>query len=206
MSGVAPVAAGRGAGVSRSASAPGPPPSSGEAALPQRSERARGSWRVRAAARRDAPAVAAAVGELLRELGGAPPPTPAMKAAALELLGDREAGAVLVAEAGGAGSEAGNVPRGGPLIGVLGASWQVAIHTPGRYALIQDLWVDPSWRGAGVGGGLLTALFKLARLRELTYVEVGLPRERFAGLAATEAFYVAAGFTALGARMRRSLA
>jgi GNAT superfamily N-acetyltransferase len=152
------------------------------------------SWRVRAAAAHDVPAVAAAVGELLLELGGTPPAVPAMEAAARELLDDRSAGALLVAEGGGA------------IVGVLGASWQSAIHVPGRYALIQDLWVHSSWRGAGVGGGLLAALFELARECGVARVEVGLPRERFAGLAATEAFYVAAGFTALGPRMRRSLA
>ena len=33
-------------------------------------------------------------------------------------------------------------------------------------------------------------------------IEVGLPRERFAGLDATAAFYLANDFTPLGARMR----
>ena len=150
-------------------------------------------WRVRPAGARDVPAVACAVGELLRELGGTPPPLPAMQDAARALLDDPRAGALLVVEGGGA------------IVGVLGASWQIAVHVPGRYALIQDLWAHPSWRGVGVGGGLLVELFELARRRGFACVEVGLPRERFAGLAATEAFYVAHGFTALGARMRRSL-
>ena len=101
------------------------------------------------------------------------------------------------------GTRRGAVASGGAIVGVLGASWQSAIHIPGRYALIQDLWVHPSWRGAGVGGGLLAALFELARRAGIACVEVGLPRERFAGLAATEAFYLANGFTPLGARMRR---
>jgi GNAT superfamily N-acetyltransferase len=137
--------------------------------------------------------VAAAVAELLRELGGASPPLPAMQTAARVLLDDPRAGALLVAEADGA------------IVGVLGASWQSAIHIPGRYALIQDLWVHPSWRGTGVGAGLLAALFELAREQGLARVEVGLPGERFAGLAATRGFYLANGFTPLGARMRRGL-
>ena len=169
MSGAAPVAAGGGAGSGSS------------------------SWRVRRATNHDVPAMAAAVGELLRELGGAAPPLPAMEIAARVLLDDPRAGALLVAEGGDA------------IVGVLGASWQSAIHVPGRYALIQDLWVHPAWRGGGVGGGLLAALFEYARERGLARVEVGLPPERFAGLAATEAFYLANGFTPLGARMRRSL-
>jgi len=148
-------------------------------------------WRVRAATERDLPAVAGAVGELLLELGGTPPAASSMEAAARLLLEDPEAGALLVASAAGA------------LVGVLGASWQTAIHTPGRYALIQDVWVRSPWRGSGVGGGLLAALFELARERGIARVEVGLPRESFAGLAATEAFYLANGFAPLGARMRR---
>jgi GNAT superfamily N-acetyltransferase len=170
MSGSAPVAAGVGAGAGSA------------------------SWHVRRATNRDVTTVAAAVGELLRELGGAPPSLPAMEAAVRLLLDDPRAGALFVAEGDGA------------IVGLLGASWQSAIHVPGRYALIQDLWVHPSWRGGGVGAGLLAALFAFASERGLARVEVGLPGERFAGLAATEAFYLANGFTALGARMRRGLA
>ncbi len=132
-----------------------------------------------------------------------------MEAAARELVDDRSVGALLVAQAGGAQSEAvsqaGVLANGGAIVGVLGASWQSAIHIPGRYALIQDLWTHPSWRGVGVGGGLLAALFELAGERELARVEVGLPRKRYAGLAATEAFYLANGFAPLGARMRRDI-
>ncbi len=188
MSGSAPIEAGVGAGGAGSGSS---------------------SWHVRLAGDHDVSTVAAAVGELLVELGGIPPAAPAMEAAARELVDDRSGGALLVAEAGGAGSaaasEAGAVASSAAIVGVLGASWQSAIHIPGRYALIQDLWVHPSWRGAGVGGGLLAALFELAREREVACIEVGLPRARFAGLAATEAFYLANGFAPLGARMRRSL-
>ncbi len=199
MSGSAPIAAGAGAGSGPS------------------------SWCVRPASGHDVPAVAAAVGELLLELGGTVPAVTAMEAAARALLDDRESGAVLVAAGALAGAEAGGgdgvadggggasaPPAGGaivaPPVGVLAASWQSAIHVPGRYALIQDLWVHPSWRGVGVGAGLLAALFELARLRGTPRVEVGLPDDRFAGLAATEAFYLANGFTALGPRLRRRLA
>ena len=148
---------------------------------------------MRSATHDDVPTVAAAVGELLVELGGTPPATSAMEDAARGLLDDRQVGALLVAEAAGA------------TVGVLGASWQTAIHIPGRYALIQDLWVHPLWRGQAIGGGLLMALFERARELEIARVEVGLPPERFAGLAATEAFYRGNGFAPLGARLRRRL-
>ncbi len=148
---------------------------------------------MRGATHDDVPTVAAAVGDLLVELGGSPPATPAMEGAARGLLDDRRVGALLVAE----------VER--TIVGVLGASWQTAIHIPGRYALIQDLWVHPDWRGQAIGGGLLTALFERAHELDITRVEVGLPPERFAGLAATEAFYRGAGFALLSTRMRRGL-
>ncbi|MGO9320845.1 MAG: GNAT family N-acetyltransferase [Solirubrobacteraceae bacterium] len=147
-------------------------------------------WYVRAASEEDVPAVAAAVTELLLELGGNPPAEPAMHATARSLLGDGDAGVLLVAEAGGA------------LVGVLAASWQTAIHVPGRYALIQDLWVHRAWRSRAIGAELLAALSELAGGRQIARIEVGLPRESFAGLGATEAFYRANGFTPLGPRMR----
>jgi GNAT superfamily N-acetyltransferase len=149
------------------------------------------SPRVRAATHDDLAAVAAAVAELLIELGSTPPPTPTLVQTARALLEDPRAGALLVAQAGET------------IVGVLGASYQIAIHVPGRYVLIQDLWVHPSWRGRSVGGELLAALFVLAGEQGMTRAEVGLPRERFQGIRATEAFYLHNGFAPLGARMRR---
>ena len=107
----------------------------------------------------------------------------------------QRSGALLVAEADG------------EIVGVLSASWQRAIHVPGRYATIQDLWVHPDWRSRGVGA----RAGRGARQR--------LPRERGVGAArgrpaardlrrrsrATEAFYRANGFEHLGPRMRRLL-
>jgi GNAT superfamily N-acetyltransferase len=151
------------------------------------------NWHVRPASVEDVAEVTTAVAELLVELTGTPPPASAMQAAICTLIEDRQAGALLVAEAAGA------------LVGVLAASWQVAIHIPGRYALIQDLWVHHSVRGGGIGAGLLTSLFSLASEHQITRIEVGLPRESFAGIAATEAFYLSNGFTHLGPRMRRVL-
>ncbi|HSZ70733.1 MAG TPA: GNAT family N-acetyltransferase [Solirubrobacteraceae bacterium] len=150
-------------------------------------------WRVRRADAGDAPAIAAAVRELLLELGGKPAAVSAIEAAARALLSDRDAGALLVARA-----EEG-------LVGVLGASWQSALHIPGRYGLIQELWVHPAWRGRAIGGDLLAAVFALARELRVTRVEVGLPRDGFAGLRATEAFYRGHSFELLGARMRALL-
>jgi branched-chain amino acid aminotransferase len=155
------------------------------------------STRVRAATREDLPAVVAAVGDLLTELGSRPPRTSEMLATAQALLDDPRLGALLVAEAGGEDLD---------IVGVLAASYQLALHVPGRYALIQDLWVHPSWRSRSVGRELLQALFELARGQGMARAEVGLPRESFTGIHATERFYAHNGFEHLGPRMRRVFA
>lgn len=176
-----------------------PPAGSGEGRVdemfgqPSVRTRPRVRARVRVAAERDIPAAAAAVRELLVELGGSPPSLLAMRGAAQALLRDADAGTLLVAE------------QEGGLVGVLAASWPLALHAAGRYALIQDLWVAPACRGEGVGHELIAGLCRLARELEMTRVEVGLPRESYPRLAATSAFYRANGFDALGSRMRRSL-
>ena len=59
-----------------------------------------------------------------------------MLATAQALLEDPRLGTLLVAQAGD------------EIVGVLGASYQLALHVPGRYALIQDLWVHPPGAGA----------------------------------------------------------
>lgn len=148
---------------------------------------------VRAASREDAPAVAAAIEALLVELGGERPSTSELEEAARELAEGRAAGALLVAEAGDA------------IVGVLAASWQHAIHVPGRYGTIQDLWVDPEWRSRAVGRELIEALAALAGELGIARLEVGLPQESFAQIDATERFYLGNGFGHLGPRMRRLL-
>jgi GNAT superfamily N-acetyltransferase len=151
------------------------------------------SWLVCRASRKDVSGVVVAVQELLLELGGSPPSTPVLEEVARELVGDRDAGAVLVARAGER------------VVGMLAASWQLALHVPGHYALIQDLWVDSAWRSRSIGADLLTALVELARERKVTRIEVGLPRESFRRLKATEGFYLDNDFMPVGSRMRLAI-
>jgi GNAT superfamily N-acetyltransferase len=167
----------------RGPTAPEAPPRSGPAA----------SVRIRAASGEDAAAVAAAVEALLIELGGERPSATALQAAAQTLAEDPQAGALLVAENDGA------------IVGVLAASWQYAIHVPGRYGSIQDLWVHPEWRSRALGRELILALVRQATEVGVPRLEVGLPQESFAQLPATERFYRENGFTPLGPRMRRLL-
>jgi branched-chain amino acid aminotransferase len=149
------------------------------------------TWQARPASHADVPAVAAAVSELLVELGGKPAAIPALEEATKALIDDPHAGAVLVVE------------DEGEIVGTIGVSWQHAIRIPGRYGLIQELWVHPNRRTKEIGGDLLLALFWLARERGIGRIEVGLPSERFPHLAATESFYVNNGFATIGVRMRR---
>jgi GNAT superfamily N-acetyltransferase len=148
---------------------------------------------VREAGAEDVTAVAVAIESLLAELGGRRPERSQLEAEVKALLADPEGGSVLVAEADGR------------LVGVLSASWQRAIHVPGVYATIQDLWVDAAWRSRGVGAELVEAIASQARRRGVGRLEVGLPRETFAAIASTESFYRRNGFEPLGPRMRRLL-
>jgi GNAT superfamily N-acetyltransferase len=149
---------------------------------------------VREAGAGDVEGVARAVEALLVELGGRRPERARLEAETCALLEDPAGGSVLIAEADG------------EIVGVLSASWQRAIHVPGVYATIQDLWVDGAWRSRGVGAELVEAIASQARGRGVSRLEVGLPRETFAAIASTESFYRRNGFEHLGPRMRRLLA
>lgn len=144
---------------------------------------------VRPADADDAPAVARAVAALLTDLGATPPDVVAMEDAARAVIATGDA--VLLAEEEGA------------VVGVLAASWIMTVHAGGMYALIQDLWVDGERRSAGVGAELMTSFCALAEARGATRIEVGIPRDTFAGLADTRRFYERHGFELVGARMRR---
>jgi GNAT superfamily N-acetyltransferase len=148
---------------------------------------------VRTATADDAPAVAGAVESLLIELGGERPSTTDLQEAARRLADDPSSGALLVAE------------DDGSIVGVLAASWQFALHVPGRYGTIQDLWVHPEWRSRALGRELILALIREATEAGVPRLEVGLPQKSFAQLDATERFYRENGFTPLGPRMRRLL-
>jgi len=148
---------------------------------------------VREAGAADVEGVTTAVEALLGELGGRCPERPALESEVRALLEDPAGGSVLIAEADGG------------IVGVLSASWQRAIHVPGIYATIQDLWVDEAWRSRGVGAELVEAIASQARRRGVSRLEVGLPRETFAAIASTESFYARNGFEHLGPRMRRLL-
>jgi para-aminobenzoate synthetase len=147
--------------------------------------------RVRAARSDDVAGIADGIERLLVELGGERPDRGELEAATRALVEDPSLGSAIVAES-----------EDGHIVGVCATSWQHAVHVPGRYGTLQDLWVDPEWRSRAVGGALLEALFAQARDEGLPRIEVGLPQDGFAAIEATRAFYLANGFKPLGPRMR----
>jgi GNAT superfamily N-acetyltransferase len=148
---------------------------------------------IRAATHADVPALVAGVIELLVEIGGKPAPGEQLEAAAHALIDDPAAGVVLVAEC-----EA-------QIVGVLGVSWQSAIRIPGRYGLIQELWVKRAFRYKEIGADMLSALAQLAREQGIGRLEVGLPSDSYRNLVSTESFYETNDFTGIGLRMKRLL-
>jgi GNAT superfamily N-acetyltransferase len=151
-------------------------------------------WTINVATPRDVGGAARGVARLLEELGAAPSPIGPMEDAARAVVHDPSLGSLLVATADDA------------VVGLLGTSWRTAIHRGGRYAVIEELWVDPTWRGHAVGRDLVRTLVDEVLPRErIDCVEVGLPRPSFRGLEATTGFYLACGFAPVGPRMRRVL-
>lgn len=152
------------------------------------------TWTVGLATPCDVPGVAHGVARLLEELGAAPPSTERMEDAARVVVHDPSVGSLLIATADDA------------VVGLLGSSWRTAVHRCGRYAVIEELWVDPAWRSLAVGRSLVEALVDGVLPREgIECVEVGLPRPTFPTIEATAAFYRSCGFSPVGPRMRRVL-
>jgi GNAT superfamily N-acetyltransferase len=166
-------------------------------------------WEVRPARTDDVLAVAAAVAALLAELGGTPPARAAIEAEARAHIEDPSLGIVLVAAPTNAAplddEPAPPSAGGGDLAGVLTASWARAIQVAGKLLTIEVLWTRREWRDRGVGAALVEALAVAAAAEGAGRVEVGLPRESFPALRATERFYLANGFERLGPRMRRAV-
>ncbi|YCK35270.1 GNAT family N-acetyltransferase [Actinomadura sp. ATCC 39365] len=140
----------------------------------------------------DVPYLVAAVQSLVGELRGEPTVIPQASPAAHDLVVRKEAGVALMA-----------VDDEGRPLGVATASYQLAIRTGGPYAVIQELWVEPTARGRGVAAALVSALSEEARAHGCAVVEVGLPRPESASFANAHRSYLSWGFQDLGLRMRK---
>ena len=141
---------------------------------------------VRLACRADSNSVVSLVGRLLAELGGAPPPAEEMAPALDALVGDCEAGFVALGESDG------------KPIAVCTVSYLQAMRTRGRYAIIQEMYVEPESRSTGVGMKVLQLALDHAVASGCRTVELGTP---YHGERQIQ-FYRRAGFTEVGARLR----
>ena len=126
------------------------------------------------------------VGKLLAELGGTPP-LPADTAPVYDrLIADTGDGFIAVGE------------DGGELVAVCTVSFLQALRTRGRYAIIQEMFVEPDFRSAGAGRDVLRFALEHAAANGCDTVELGTP---YHGERQIQ-FYRRAGFTEVGARLR----
>lgn len=93
----------------------------------------------------------------------------------------------------------------GRCVGFIGVSLQHAIRTAGRYAIIQELHVDPDHQSAGIGAMMIDQAKQLVSAAGIIKVEVGLPTEKYSTLGALRAFYGKEGFVKVGDRLRLTL-
>ena len=126
------------------------------------------------------------VRRLLAELGGTPPAAADIAPVFDGLVSGQGDGFVVIAE------------DAGGLIAVCTVSFLTALRSRGRYAIIQEMFVEPEARSGGTGGAVLRFALQHAAASGCSLVELGTP---FDGSRQIE-FYRRAGFTEVGARLR----
>lgn len=126
------------------------------------------------------------VNGLLTELGGTPRPADAAGQVFDELVSGGDAGFIVIAEEEGTAKA------------VCTASFLRALRTVGRYAIIQEMYVEPESRSSGVGRAVVDFALAHAAASGCQVVELGTPRN---GDRQIE-FYQRAGFVNVGARLR----
>ena len=141
---------------------------------------------VKIAAAADRDAVLDLVGKLLAELGGTPPPAEAVSPVFDLLIDGGDAGFVILGESAG------------EPVAVCTVSYLQALRTRGRYAIIQEMFVEPRARSTGVGMAVLQFALDHAGANGCQTVELGTP---YHGERQIQ-FYERAGFTEVGARLR----
>ena len=142
--------------------------------------------KIRLATAQDRDAAIELVRRLLIELGGTPAPAEAMAPMFERFADDGPSGFVVLAE------------EDGLFVAVCTVSFVDALRSVGRYAIIQEMYVDPSVRSTGVGMDVLHFALDHAVARGCAMVELGTP---YHGERQIQ-FYQRAGFTNVGARLR----
>ena len=141
---------------------------------------------VRLATAQDREAAIDLARRLLIELGGTPAPAAAMAPVFDGFVGDGNAGFVALGE------------REGRFVAVCTVSFVEALRSVGRYAIIQEMYVDPGARSSGVGMEVLRFALDHAMARGCAMGELGTPYHGERQIR----FYQRAGFTNVGARLR----
>ncbi|HEU4523275.1 MAG TPA: GNAT family N-acetyltransferase [Thermoanaerobaculia bacterium] len=144
---------------------------------------------IRAASVADLPSIFHLVRELLRELGEE----------------GEQAGEIDVAGVGNALQSGGQffaavAELEGEIVGVVTVVETVAIYANGRYGIINEMYVMPAHRSAGVGERLLASVKETARTRGWSRVDVTAPEA--ARWTRTTRFYERNGFVFAGPKLR----
>ena len=142
------------------------------------------------------------VSALLSELGGTPPPTEAMAPVFDDLVSGSDTGFIVLGELDGNDEARAAADLDGDAasqpIAVCTVSYLQALRTQGRYAIIQEMFVDPPHRSGGAGMQVLQYALTQAAAQGCRAVELGTPARGERQIA----FYRRAGFTQVGARLR----
>ncbi|MED4015202.1 GNAT family N-acetyltransferase [Sutcliffiella cohnii] len=137
-------------------------------------------WKVRTANMNDEAQVLEAIRLFVEELSGKPDnklPENA-KNVFRRIVNSVIPGTVLVAET-----------EDNEIIGCATVSIQEVIYKGGAYALLQELWVHPSYRSLSVGNSLISAVENYCRDSAIKRLEVCLPDKSFHTFDKTYNFY-----------------
>ena len=91
----------------------------------------------------------------------------------------------------------------GQIVGVLTLSVGFAIYANGEYGVIDEMYVDPTYRSGGVGAMLVDAAISIGKEKGWNRLDVTAPEsERWAR---TRRFYEKLGFIFTGPKLKRLL-
>lgn len=92
---------------------------------------------------------------------------------------------------------------GGQILGVLTLSVAFAIYANGEYGVIDEMYVDPRFRSAGIGARLVEEAVDIGRGLGWTRIDVTAPEsERWSR---SRRFYESIGFKFTGPKLRKRL-